>query len=129
MNKKKVNDEISTAYDVLDTCGIARNGSISKTYRGYISTFGAAITMGSLIAAIAFFSDQGGADKDRSKLMDAIYKVLEDAEITSKYKGNKQAKDIFELVKDNKNREAELKEDIINAAIAIKLAMNLYKLT
>ena len=129
MNKKKVNDEISTAYDVLDICGIARNGSISKTYRGYISTFGAAITMGSLIAAIAFFSDQGGADKDRSKLMDAIYKVLEDAEITSKYKGNKQAKDIFELVKDNKNREAELKEDIINAAIAIKLAMNLYKLT
>ena len=93
MNKKKVNDEISTAYDVLDTCGIARNGSISKTYRGYISTFGAAITMGSLIAAIAFFSDQGGADKDRSKLMDAIYKVLEDAEITSKYKGNKRTKD------------------------------------
>ena len=49
MNKAIINDEIVIAYDVLKKSEIVENGKIKKTWRGQISTFGAAVTMGSLI--------------------------------------------------------------------------------
>ena len=46
MNKKIVNEEIGLAYDALAAIGIANEaGEIDKTFRGQISTFGAAISM------------------------------------------------------------------------------------
>lgn len=121
MNKNAINQEIKVAYDVLRETGIAddRKGTIQKTYRGQISTFGAAISMGSLLPAIAFFSDKGGADVDRTKLMDAIIKILQ-------YTNKTAEKNIFDYVL--KNSEDVCKEEILNAAIALKLSMNLYKL-
>lgn len=59
MNKAIINDEVVIAYDVLKDSEIVENGKIKKTWRGQISTFGAAVTMGSLIPAVAFFSEPG----------------------------------------------------------------------
>ena len=42
MNKNTVNQEIHIAYETLEEVGIASNGKINKTYRGQISSFGAA---------------------------------------------------------------------------------------
>ena len=44
MNKAIINDEIVIAYDVLKKSEIVENGKIKKTWRGQISTFGAAVT-------------------------------------------------------------------------------------
>ena len=76
MNKAIINDEIVIAYDVLKKSEIVENGKIKKTWRGQISTFGAAVTMGSLIPAVAFFSDQGGSSVKRQCIMDAILEIL-----------------------------------------------------
>lgn len=76
MNKAIINDEIVIAYDVLKKSEIVENGKIKKTWRGQISTFGAAVTMGSLIPAVAFFSDQGGSSVKRQYIMDAILEIL-----------------------------------------------------
>lgn len=42
MNKAIINDEVVIAYDVLKNSEIVENGKIKKTWRGQISTFGAA---------------------------------------------------------------------------------------
>ena len=78
MNKNLINHEIQAAYDALRESKIVdeNDGSIKKTYRGQISSFGAAITMGSLISSVAFFSADGGSEVERSKLMKAILLVL-----------------------------------------------------
>ena len=76
MNKAIINDEVVIAYDVLKNSEIVENGKIKKTWRGQISTFGAAVTMGSLIPAVAFFSDQGGSSVKRQYIMDAILEIL-----------------------------------------------------
>ena len=76
MNKAIINDEVVIAYDVLKDSEIVENGKIKKTWRGQISTFGAAVTMGSLIPAVAFFSDQGGSSVKRQYIMDAILEIL-----------------------------------------------------
>ena len=121
MNKAIVNQQIGDAYDALKECGIVKNGKIEKAFRGQISTFGAAVTMGSLNAAIAFFSKDEKAKVERSKLIEAILVVIRKNE-----KVDDNIKTLYEYVSKKKNEE-ECKEKIMNAAIAIKLAMNLYE--
>ena len=120
MNKAIINDEVVIAYDVLKNSEIVENGKIKKTWRGQISTVGAAVTMGSLIPAVAFFSDQGGSSVKRQYIMDAILEILKRDHIApEKYHT------LFEYVRE---QGEHCREDVLNSAIALKLAMNLYTL-
>ncbi len=121
MNKRKVDELIPKAVESLKSTKISsEKEEISKTFRGQISTFGAAVTNGSLISAVAFFSEKGSSQTDRTKLLTAIQELIPEA---------KKENNLFEYVKNQgKEHEAEVKEKILNAAIALKLAMNLYKL-
>ena len=120
MNKQRIDRYMKEAIELLQNLEIVQNGKISKTFRGYISSFGAAITMGSLRSAIAFNSEQGGADKERQKLMQIIYRLIKKPE-------DVENKKLLTYVIE-KNNDVELKEEIIDAAIAVKLAMNMYQL-
>ncbi len=115
---------------VLKDTGIAKTDKktntfyIEKAFRGQISSFGAAVKMGSLLSAVAFFSSKGGSQTDRPKLMEAIYLLL-----TGKDKKDiVEGETLFVHVAENQNQSAQqLKSDVINATIAIKLAMNAYE--
>lgn len=139
MNKRKVNAMIPEAYEVLRNIGIVQNENgteqINKSYSAQISSFGAAIVMGSLLPAISFFSGSGNNGQnnrgkiDRSKITEAIRQLV--------YKSEPEGelfdvvKKLIEEKKEIKGRllaENEVKEEIVNAAIALKLAMNLYHL-
>lgn len=119
MNKNKVDELIPKAYDALKDAGIVEKGSINKAFRGQIATFGAAVTNGSLLSAIAFFSNDGSSEVTRSNLLKAIQILIPES----------TEKGLFDYVKSKgKAGERSAREDILNAAIAIKLAMNLYEL-
>lgn len=121
MNKRKVDDMIPFAFDSLKEANIVnKKGEINKNYRGQISSFGAAIAMGSLAAAVAFFSDKGSAEVHREYLIKAIESVI------SKSNGE-EIDNLYKYVVDNK-ASSKCREEILNASMAIKLAMNLYKL-
>ena len=80
MNKKRINDWILPAQKAIKDNKIPENGVVNKTYRGQISTFGAAVVMGSLKSAIAFFSDPNKASVDRSKLIKVMYQLITEKE-------------------------------------------------
>ncbi|MEG1106916.1 MAG: type III-B CRISPR module-associated protein Cmr5 [Eubacterium sp.] len=132
MNKRIINEMIPKAYTVLETVKIAKNGKINENYRGQISSFGAAVIMGSLLPAVAYFSEKGDADVDRTKIIKAITHLLYNNE------KNVDKLNLFGTLKNQigqgKNTvdtlldENYIKEKVINAAIALKLAMNLYDL-
>lgn len=127
MNKTAIDRNLSYAYQGIIDAKISKDGKVNKSYRGQISTLGAAITMGSVKSAICFFSEKANnnSDVDRSKLLDAIYYVLRNSEDTKeKYKDVKNLKSY--VLNADSDKEV-LKEDIVNAAIAIKLAMNLFE--
>lgn len=127
MNKTAIDRNLSYAYQGIIDAKISKDGKVNKSYRGQISTLGAAITMGSVKSAICFFSEKANnnSDVDRSKLLDAIYYVLRNGEDTKeKYKDVKNLKSY--VLNADSDKEV-LKEDIVNAAIAIKLAMNLFE--
>jgi len=113
IDKKKVDDLIPKAYDALKDkdIAIAVEGKIKKAYRGQIAAFGAAMSMGSVISAVAFFNNDGSSECQRSQLMRAIERVLEIKKDQPPFYASKP----------------EAKSEILHAAIAIKLAMNLYE--
>lgn len=129
MNKKKIDKFIPIAYEKLNQSDIVQEGKIQNEYRGYIDTFGAAVAMGSIISAIAFFMEKGKGQQDRTKLLRVMYNVIHnDTEKQIKdinSETNEWQKIIVEYVKAN---EKKAKEELINAAIAVKLAMNLYEI-
>lgn len=118
MNKQRVNDWIAPAAEALKVAGIAINGKIDSKFRGQISTFGAAVTMGSLKAAAAFFTKQGGAAVPRERLLTAMYYVITGEE--------KKPNEVFRYICDHE--DPYVREQFVDAAIALKLAMNLYAL-
>lgn len=122
MNKKAVNDQLDIAYQAIIDKGIAKISDsgeyiVYKEFRRHISRFGAAITTGSLKSAIAFFSYDGNASVSRSLLIKAIECILERRKLI------REGQTLFNYAE---NESTEAKENIINAAIAIKLALNLF---
>ena len=135
MNKKRVDDWILKAKAAIVKSEIAQDGEALNGYRSQISSLGAAMIMGSFKSAIAFFVEkaESRSDKeksrpdkevDRSKLLTAIYyvAVCDDVDKADKV----EPKYVFEYVCENDSKA--LKEDFIDAAIAVKLALNFFDL-
>ncbi|MEG2717672.1 MAG: type III-B CRISPR module-associated protein Cmr5, partial [Eubacterium sp.] len=134
MNKRIINEMIPKAYTVLETVKIAKNGKINENYRGQISSFGASVIMGSLLPAVAYFSEKGNTDVnvddgvDRRKIINAITLLLYGDE------KNARSSNLFSILREQIGEtgntvntllnESYIKEKVINAAIALKLAMN-----
>jgi CRISPR-associated protein Cmr5 len=136
MNKERIDSWIPCAYQTLIDVGISdKNGTaIDKGYAGQIASFGAAVSTGSILSAVSFFSAQGGSSVKRNLLMLALYLVITNKtknDLTSPKSSEKSNRELYLYVKSEKDagREREVKEQILDAAIALKLAMNLFNLT
>lgn len=129
MSFQRVNDWIVYGKEALQELNIVENGKITKTFRSQISSFGAAVAMGNLKSAVAFFSEQAGASVPRENLIRAIWFVLKRSEGITKEKimnEKIQTDEIFAYVCENDS--IALKNAFLDASVAIKLAMNLFDL-
>lgn len=127
MNKRRVETLIPEAYQVLRDVEIVYKDKdqIEKGFAGQISTFGASMMTGSVLATIAFFSNKNGANVDRPKILKGIELLITNS-------SRKQMPDngLFGYVQQeiSKGNEKKVKEELIDCAVALKLAMNLYEL-
>ena len=124
MNKKRIDEYLPRAIEALSICDIANGESIINSYRGQISSFGAAITMGSFKAAVAYLAAESKDENSqisKARLLEAIYYVI------SEEKTKKQAREICKMIFNEKDIDS-IKDKCIDASIALKLAMNAYKL-
>ena len=122
MDKNRINRLLPIAVEVIKN---KLSEPIPNEFRGYIASFGAAVTMGSLPAAVAYYSAASkNAKEDRTKLPVMILEVLkgENTAIT--------VDTLFEYVTsaENDNESFAIKEDVLHAAIAIKLGLNLFEI-
>ena len=119
MNKKLVDSLLPDAVQVLRDTEIAKNGKIDKAFRGQISAFGATVSTGNLLAAAAFFNNQGGAKVKRDSLTNAINLLLERQKLAE------TGETLFDTIRQAGSRR-KIKEQVLAGAVALKLAMNLY---
>ena len=134
-NKRKIDEYIPKAIDSLSkNTKIVKNRTIASGFAGQIATFSVAVSMGSLLSAVAFFSEQKQAIVERQELMNVIYEIItgEDLNTTTKDSEPKllaHVKKKYEETYKNKNilEYRRFQQDILNAAIAVKLAINFFQ--
>lgn len=123
MNKRTVDRWIPLAYQVLEK--EYRDRVVKKTVQGYFSTFGAAITTGSLLATVCFFKQPGRSEQDKAIVYRGIEEVLRAAKILKK----ETALQTYVMDETKRDGGYAAKENCINAALALKLALNLFTLS
>lgn len=135
MNKLRVDKMIPIAYNVLAEKDISEkakivdmDNKIEDAFRGQISSFAASVVTGGLLSAVAFYSEQGQAKVPRQELLKAIYIVIQDYENSEEIKRRQIKEDsLFEYISKHPD-ESSAKEIVLDATIAVKLAMNLFEL-
>ena len=122
MNKKSIEKLIPRAKEQIEK-QLAQNGIVDSTYRGYIASFGAAVLQSGLMPAVAFYSSNKSAKGDRNRLMSMIKELID--------VDNKNEESLFDYIQKRVRRGTSIRhmqEEVINAAISIKLAMGLFEM-
>lgn len=138
-NKRKIDEYIPKAINSLsNNRKIVKDGKIASGFAGQIATFSVAVSMGSLLSAVAFFSEQKQASVERQELMNVIYEIITGEVSEIKRETDNKDPKLLSYVKKkyeekyeetNKNKILEYRrfqEDILDAAIAVKLAINFF---
>jgi CRISPR/Cas system CMR-associated protein Cmr5 small subunit len=127
--KTKYQKDIAFALVAIKTFKLAdESDKLPNEYKGYISSFGAAMGQSGALPAILFFSEKGDSDtkKNRCKLMKAILSVIKQHSDTTKT-------ELLDYIKENGegnqprylSRIETLK--VLDAALAIKMAMRAFE--
>ena len=123
--KQRVEKYIPEAIESIEN-NILENNKVKSQFKGYISSFGAAIIQTGLIPAVAFYSVQGDADAERQKLIEAIKKILNENDETIL---SNQSLLSFLIEKFESDDNMNLwKEKIMDAATALKLAVRTFEM-
>ena len=128
MNKQKIDDKLLDAYHILISLRIADgNGVVAKGFRSQISSFGSAVLMGNVTAAVKFFSKADNSVVDRQKLMIAIYLLIKNTDgHLKRFTTIPQGLDKC-LLECCKSKEIS-RDQVLEAAITIKLALNMFQI-
>jgi len=119
------------------------DNKVPNEYKGYIDTFGASIVQNGLIPAIIFFetaegkkeesfsidSEKKGIYDNRNKLMKTIRQVIREKEMEDCGAGPETLFQYIMTKKGHNIEEKQIRQDIVDAAIAVKLALRTFAFT
>ncbi len=119
MDKNRVEELIPKAMESVEKF-IIKNNSVASEFKGYISTFGAGIVQNGLLSTLAFYENKSAnTNEDRSSLLKAIFYLID------KKSMEEFEESLLKYVLEKDDRDY-IKEEIVNAAIAIKLALRTF---
>jgi CRISPR-associated protein Cmr5 len=117
--------------------------SVPKQFKGYISSFGASVIQSGLMPTLAFYGDAGKAKGDRSMLIPALIFILIEKE---RFPENKELKSWIDKIKEepkelpnliqhlfgwlmntDKENHDKLRKELMDASIALKLALRTFR--
>lgn len=136
---KPKSDFIPRAVQAITDLEIANPaGQVPNEFKGYIDSFGAAIVHNGLIPAVVFYESKGKETSDkekqtieinRNKLMQAILQLLphQEEKTSSSFENT-----LYNYILHRKHlghHMRKIRQDVVDAGIAIKLALKTFKFT
>lgn len=121
MSNKRINKYIPTAIHIIEEYKKKNNDKIPSEFKGYISSFGASIIQSGVIPTLAFYLDKNNDISKRSNIVEFIRKIINKEE-------GKNVDCLLAYVIENKKEHEYLKNLIKDAAIAVKLAIRVFKI-
>ena len=136
--KEKINELIPKAIHAIVKAKIAdENGEVEKEFKGYISSIGASIIQAGLLPTLAFFQNSSGKNADSSKVLNAVLILLKDdlhhgekliSFVINKCNTSTSATNSITVSNLDKDKLYLIQEDIMDAIVALKLALRIYKI-
>lgn len=129
---KQVNKWLKSADEALNHELIKivdADGKVEEVFKGYISSFGAMVIQNGLPAALAInMKTDTGEGKQRKKIIEAIAYVFYKSSRYPHYTAETLLDESCTLANTNNHRKLRfLKQDVIDASIALKLMMRTYE--
>jgi CRISPR-associated protein Cmr5 len=110
---------------------LREGNKIKKGYQGAISGFGASVMQMGLLPTLAVYSDQGSsADIKRDKLLAALHLIVksEESKFSKKSTLIRATDFLKEVLALTDTEKEELQVNILQASIALKIAIRTFKL-
>lgn len=136
--KEKINELIPKAINAIVNAGIPEeDGMVKKEFKGYISSLGASIVQAGLLPSLAFFQNSSGKKADSYKLLDAVLILLKNTHsvdeklityVISQCKTHNLSTYTYTVSDLDKEKLYLIEEEIMDAIIALKLALRIYKI-
>jgi CRISPR-associated protein Cmr5 len=118
--------------------------SVPKQFKGYISSFGASVIQSGLMPTLAFYSDAGKGKGNRSLLVPALIDILfqngsypidievqKALDVLDKDKDKDMKPIVYHffdwLLKTNGKNPEKLRRELMDASIALKLALRTFR--
>jgi len=103
-------------------------GRIPSEYKGYIASFGSSIIQSGPLPAIAFYSDESSRSaREKKKVTMMIFDLLK--RFNTQIAHEDFHVYVQECLESRGHEASQIKDDIITATIALKLAMRTFEFT
>lgn len=119
---KQIEQDIPCAIAALQKYKVVEANEYAKAFNGYIASFGASVIQSGLMPTVVFYSSDSGAEENRSQLLSVICEMLAPHPTGGDYLPNH----LYSVVSQAGDSQA-LQQKILQKAIAIKLALRLFK--
>jgi CRISPR/Cas system CMR-associated protein Cmr5 small subunit len=120
MNNSRIEKMIPKAIkyieDNYDSFKHEKKDGIDKVYSGYINSFGPTVLMSGLKQTLSFYK----AKENNKKVCELFIHILKDADILDM--------SLDELIKDENSKDIMIKNKVLDAVVASKLAIGTFKL-
>lgn len=135
--KERINELIPKAIIAIKDAEIADNNNcIQKEFKGYVSSIGASIIQAGLLPTLAFYQNDSGKKAKSSRILKCILKIIASNQnntllisyVIDGCKLQAQNSNNIKLGDLDKEKLSLMEEDIMDAVIAIKLALRTYKI-
>lgn len=135
--KERINDLIPKAIIAIKDAKIADNNNcVQKEFKGYVSSIGASIIQTGLLPTLAFYHNDSGKKAKSSWILKCILKIIAPNQnntllisyVIDSCKPQAQNSNNIRLGDLDKEKLSLIEEDIMDAVIAIKLALITYKI-
>ena len=135
--KEKINNLIPHAISAITFSGIADNEcKVQKEFKGYIASIGASIIQAGLLPTLAFYQKTTGKNADSWRVLDAVMRLINAnqnnmtlihyvIECCNPPNNNNSRCTYKDL---DKEKLSLIEEDIMDAIIALKLALRTFKI-
>ncbi len=121
--KKPNNNHIEIAIDFLDGINdLVKNGTIDRTFKSYISSFGGSIIQSGLMGTLMTFE----ANKNKVKIINALFATYNKSFSLNKIE--KTDGSYFRTIKSKSEIEKkDIRNKLIDMAVALKLAVRCFE--
>ena len=123
--KKPNNNHIEIAIDFLDgTNELVKNGTIDRTFKSYISSFGGSIIQSGLMGTLMTFE----ANKNKVKIINALFEIYNRNFTENKIEKPEVNSYFYKIIKSKSETEKkEIRNKLVDMAVALKLAMRCFE--